>query len=190
LYHLRRSISHKEEEKEAPSRDKVLGIDLMRVNYEDITGRNDQMMFMRRNHLPRPISHYKDESAQRQRVLWVDSLCINQQDVKERNHQVAFMKRIYSESKATVVWLGPAADQSDMAFDFVKRHDLSSDYTEVCPEEILSLKAIFSRAYWTRVWTAQEFCLARKVFLTCGRRVLDWNAYGMNSIFDQCHWLE
>jgi hypothetical protein len=59
--------------------------------------------------------------TQRERLLWIDALCINQADVSERNHQVCLMGRIYSQAENVVVWLGPAANDSDLAMDALKQ---------------------------------------------------------------------
>ncbi|OTA98773.1 hypothetical protein M426DRAFT_69170, partial [Hypoxylon sp. CI-4A] len=46
---------------------------------------------------------------------WIDALCINQSDIQERNSQVAQMRQIYNQAQHIVIWLGPAADDSDLA---------------------------------------------------------------------------
>jgi hypothetical protein len=46
-------------------------------------------------------------------VLWVDALCINQADDVEKSSQIMKMARIYERARNTIVWLGPAADDSD-----------------------------------------------------------------------------
>jgi hypothetical protein len=47
--------------------------------------------------------------------LWVDAICINQQDDHERSAQVQQMRTIYESASLVIVWLGPAADDSDLA---------------------------------------------------------------------------
>jgi hypothetical protein len=42
-------------------------------------------------------------------------ICINQKDDEEKSWQVAQMLRIYEKAADTLVWLGPAADDSDLA---------------------------------------------------------------------------
>ena len=56
-----------------------------------------------------------------ERRLWIDAICINQHDMEERGNQVGLMGRIYAASKKVVVWLGPHADNSDLAMDFLAR---------------------------------------------------------------------
>jgi hypothetical protein len=46
-------------------------------------------------------------------VLWIDAICINQVDVAEKSSQIMKMADIYERARNTVVWLGPAADDSD-----------------------------------------------------------------------------
>lgn len=45
-------------------------------------------------------------------TLWIDAVCINQADDGEKRTQVPLMHRIYGEAEETLIWLGPAADQS------------------------------------------------------------------------------
>ncbi|KAF2135365.1 uncharacterized protein K452DRAFT_239048, partial [Aplosporella prunicola CBS 121167] len=45
--------------------------------------------------------------------IWIDAICINQNDIPERNSQVEMMGQIYSAAKKVLVWLGPAAEDSD-----------------------------------------------------------------------------
>jgi hypothetical protein len=53
------------------------------------------------------------------RTLWIDALCINQKDVHERNKQVASMGKIFHYATKVLVWLGEAADDSDLLFDHI-----------------------------------------------------------------------
>jgi hypothetical protein len=47
--------------------------------------------------------------------LWVDAICINQKDEHEKNKQVEQMGVIYKAATQVLAWLGPAADDSDIA---------------------------------------------------------------------------
>lgn len=51
-------------------------------------------------------------------MLWADAICIDQNNIPERNQQVRIMRKIFSQADRVLSWLGPAADSSDLAFDF------------------------------------------------------------------------
>lgn len=53
------------------------------------------------------------------RILWVDAVCINQRDNAEKSDQVARMGPIYRAATTVLVWLGPAGQMSDVAFQFI-----------------------------------------------------------------------
>ncbi|RMZ86881.1 hypothetical protein DV736_g5892, partial [Chaetothyriales sp. CBS 134916] len=53
------------------------------------------------------------------RTLWIDALCIDQINVEERNTQVGRMRDIYKSASRVLVFLGQAADDSDMAMDLI-----------------------------------------------------------------------
>jgi hypothetical protein len=53
----------------------------------------------------------KDETLS----LWVDAICINQKDDVEKTWQVQQMTRVYQQAASTFAWLGPPADNSDLA---------------------------------------------------------------------------
>ncbi|EQB52421.1 ATPase [Colletotrichum gloeosporioides Cg-14] len=38
--------------------------------------------------------------------IWIDALSINQDDLQEKGNQIPIMDRIYSQSRATIMWLG------------------------------------------------------------------------------------
>ncbi|KAI8217312.1 hypothetical protein K4K53_009260 [Colletotrichum sp. SAR 10_77] len=38
--------------------------------------------------------------------IWIDALCINQDDLQEKANQIPLMNRIYSQARATIMWLG------------------------------------------------------------------------------------
>jgi Heterokaryon incompatibility protein (HET) len=50
-------------------------------------------------------------------TLWIDQLCINQDDIAKKNEQVVMMKDIYKGATRVLIWLGPAADESDHLMD-------------------------------------------------------------------------
>lgn len=53
---------------------------------------------------------------------WVDAICIDQQNIDEKNLQVAMMGDLYQKATRVFACVGPAADDSDYLFDFLKKH--------------------------------------------------------------------
>lgn len=53
--------------------------------------------------------------------FWIDAICINQDDKSERENQVILMGDIYRQAAEVIVWLGPTADNSALAFDVCRR---------------------------------------------------------------------
>jgi Heterokaryon incompatibility protein (HET) len=71
------------------------------------------------------------------RHLWVDSICINQGDGQEKSEQVRMMGKIYESAKWVFVWLGDAANDSDLVMDVANFNDSYSieevrDITQRC----------------------------------------------------------
>ncbi|CZT43758.1 uncharacterized protein RSE6_03840 [Rhynchosporium secalis] len=52
-------------------------------------------------------------------TLWVDAVCINQQNDMEKSEQLEHMRPIYAQAIPVVAWLGPAADDSDIAMQWI-----------------------------------------------------------------------
>lgn len=57
--------------------------------------------------------------------LWIDTVCINQEDNIEKTWQVKQMWAIFHEGKRTALWLGLAADDSDLVLAQI------ADFTEL-----------------------------------------------------------
>lgn len=124
--------------------------------------------------------------------LWIDAICINQNDSLEKASQIPLMGRIYREASLVVGWLGPAADGSDIAMKYLRylgemaaklpegeqrwssrvelfRSLLPEDTSRpdlIIPAE--EIRAVFSRAWWLRIWVVQEAVLASKAYVVCG----------------------
>lgn len=83
-------------------------------------------------------------------VLWVDVLCINQNNNQEKMHQVQFMKEMYSGAKETCLWLGQAADGSDLAMDIVgsmNPEDVNDPANTLSTVELSALAALQGRSW-------------------------------------------
>ncbi|KAJ9137699.1 HET-domain-containing protein [Pleurostoma richardsiae] len=130
------------------------------------------------------------------RTLWIDAICINQTDMDEKSHQVPLMGRIYSEAQDVLVWLGPSTEDTELAISWAQTYIEKSLGPSSRPWFKLSSRALFSesarreknlavlratdgfwdiytRPYWTRMWTFQEFALpAREPVCYCGRQAI------------------
>ena len=134
--------------------------------------------------------------------VWVDAICINQGDLDERSQQVTRMRDIYASAWQVVVWLGPEADDSDLAltamhwmankmknkdpFEGLYRATRTIDalplfiiwgtYRSPLKKEVYrALCNLFLRSYWHRLWILQEIAMAREdAPVICGSRSLPW----------------
>ncbi|OCL06276.1 HET-domain-containing protein, partial [Glonium stellatum] len=97
------------------------------------------------------------------KLLWIDALCIDQSNIMEKNHQVPLMRQIYGNAASVAVWLGQAADDSDIAMDYIrdkgprplkqKRSGLRNIWNS---REGNAVLALCERRYWRRIWIVQE----------------------------------
>jgi hypothetical protein len=113
--------------------------------------------------------------------IWVDAICINQQNAHEKETQVGMMGRIYEQAQQTYVWLGPCADDSDAAMDFIscasflRIDDPALALKNIAPSS--ALQALFARAWWSRIWIIQEVLLSREVIVKCGDKEIDFQQF-------------
>ncbi|KAF4820727.1 Heterokaryon incompatibility protein 6, OR allele [Colletotrichum siamense] len=117
-------------------------------------------------------------------TIWVDAVCINQNDVAEKNQQVSVMSVLYIASRAVNIWLGPAADDSDVAMEklaVLSRSTVYSRMPSVPPETAAAIGNLFNRPWWTRVWIVQEVCWGAlgdglmTVTVRCGSKSISWH---------------
>jgi hypothetical protein len=130
--------------------------------------------------------HYRIKQGFR---IWADAICINQKDVDERGSQVAMMRQIYLAAWHIVIWLGPKADNSDLAMVALRYFSLrSKQYANPLEgvskrvEKVINLPGgfhwkhratfirlrmsvyralyhLFCRPYFRRLWILQEVAL-------------------------------
>ncbi|KAG8670443.1 hypothetical protein FPOAC1_009857 [Fusarium poae] len=127
--------------------------------------------------------------------LWIDALCINQDDFEERASQVAMMGDIYSRAEYVLAFLSSESGPFDLGLDFMEKTaknpeihfdpslsphlTVDSSYralfglTASHPILQSSIVEFFGTPWFTRVWTVQEFLLAKKVIFRCGKRLID-----------------
>jgi hypothetical protein len=118
------------------------------------------------------------------RPLWIDALCINQDDNDEKSCQVGQMRDIYRKCFNTIVWLGPATEERNIAMDQIHRlGKYVSEMHRSMPWEaavasimdkpdfpIAKVIAFFRNPWWVRVWVVQEFVVSKVVWFVCGRK--------------------
>ncbi|KAM5366082.1 hypothetical protein ACJZ2D_010687 [Fusarium nematophilum] len=121
-------------------------------------------------------------------LLWIDALCINQNDLSERAAQVALMGEIYSRASYVLAFLSPLSGPYHLGLSFLEQAAADAELhyePSLSPHNAVdglnassgllrdSLIAFFAAPWWTRVWTVQEFVLAKRVVFKCGDRELD-----------------
>ncbi|KAK6840011.1 hypothetical protein PG987_005877 [Apiospora arundinis] len=121
------------------------------------------------------LTHLRHETGVRR--LWVDALCIDQNSISERNHQVRIMGDIYRRANAVLVWLGEAADDSNLVFERI---------SELAPTRFnwplastvqfdQAWRALITRPWFFRTWVIQEVALnSSKAIAMCGYDSVPW----------------
>jgi hypothetical protein len=99
------------------------------------------------------LSRLRDHTFER--IVWVDSICINQADEKEKERQIQLMAKIYGQANRVIVYLGEAADNSDLAFEDIRiaAEDESTNlsHSEEGQKAILKL---LERPWFRRIWVS------------------------------------
>ncbi|KAH8586696.1 heterokaryon incompatibility protein-domain-containing protein [Bisporella sp. PMI_857] len=119
------------------------------------------------------------------RVLWADAVCINQEDDLEKGKQVGIMSDIYSLATRTLVYLGEASDNSEMAINLLEEiADTGKDRDALTlglpPDRDPSWKALrifWGRPWFRRVWVIQEFVRSLDVLMVCGTWEGNWMTF-------------
>ncbi|KFA52453.1 hypothetical protein S40293_08841 [Stachybotrys chartarum IBT 40293] len=131
------------------------------------------------------------------RRIWVDAICINQQSVQEKNIQVPLMGDIYHGATRAILWLGPGGDPDlakvlrhaaryghayNCASDLWKRlrkrkggENLQSSWSfsilcDKATQESERIAELCSREWFSRIWTIQEFLLAKSAVFMLGEQ--------------------
>ncbi|KAH7348823.1 heterokaryon incompatibility protein-domain-containing protein, partial [Rhexocercosporidium sp. MPI-PUGE-AT-0058] len=111
--------------------------------------------------------------SQAHRTLWVDALSINQENIAERNQQAMQMSNIYRNSWRVLVWLGIPSTDSDEALKCIAScHYHDKEFT---PNNLLPIKRLFEREYWSRLWIVQECLDAKDARIQCGNTYVSWD---------------
>ena len=133
---------------------------------------------------------WSDES-----YFWIDSVCINQMNPREQSEQVNMMDQIYSRATAVDVWLGRSNDDTRRVIDVLEylsgmgkrfgnfwfgvllpergRLYFPSSSILLPDEDWQALESFCSRRLFHRLWTLQEYALARDVRIIWGPHTLN-----------------
>ncbi|KAI1622905.1 heterokaryon incompatibility protein-domain-containing protein [Exophiala viscosa] len=126
-------------------------------------------------------------------LFWADQICIDQANLEEKETQIVFMKLIYERAGSIYAWLGPAADQSDIAMSLIGTMDWAQwllkledpDETEaesepssthstdrLTPNSTISIIKLMRRPWWSRTWILQEATaqLPNQTMVCCGEK--------------------
>ncbi|KAL8942516.1 MAG: hypothetical protein Q9216_001617 [Gyalolechia sp. 2 TL-2023] len=118
---------------------------------------------------------------------WIDALCIDQLNDKERSEQVMVMDKIFQRAAAVNVWLGKGypdtqklnniiqdlVDHQGQEHKWATRPKWSTGEDLLLPSDWETLVQIFSRRWFHRLWTLQEYVLAKEVSVFCGNVTID-----------------
>jgi hypothetical protein len=92
-----------------------------------------------------------------ERILWIDAICIDQGNQSEKEHQIQYMANIYGQANRVLVWLGEAADDSDLAFEVMRRVRDKGDITATGMQRLeLAALALLQRPWFQRIWVRQK----------------------------------
>jgi hypothetical protein len=121
------------------------------------------------------------------RFIWLDSICINQGDNEEKSLQVQGMRDIYARAGRVLVCLG-GEDRPDAELAgwlLLKLHALLhvNSYEELakrCMEDKntpswVALSRLLAHRWFRRVWVIQEIAVAKRVWVTYGGGMLNWD---------------
>jgi hypothetical protein len=97
------------------------------------------------------LAHLRNHAFER--ILWIDAICINQEDQAEKEHQIQSLTNIYGQASRVVVWLGEAADDSDLAFEEMRSPE-GRKYATVSERARIESAglALLQRPWFRRVW--------------------------------------
>jgi hypothetical protein len=119
--------------------------------------------------------------------LWVDAICIKQDDLDEKSRQVRLMRYVYSQASKTLMCVGKAESESDLALDWLTHlADIPGDFPGLSESPKASrwneqawnaLCALIMRPYFRRRWIIEEVALSPEPWLQCGGKVFTWDRF-------------
>lgn len=105
------------------------------------------------------------------RLIWNDALCINLEDVAERNQQAILLKDTFQSARQLLVWLGDAADSSQLVFDHLKDCVAKKklNWNHFVGETREAFLKLCQRPWFFRTWSITELAWStKKTTMMCG----------------------
>lgn len=124
--------------------------------------------------------------------VWIDALCIDQQNSDEKLQQIPLMGEVYSLAERVLVHLGESyrifKKESEPDLDItavmsaLEKLKISHDRSHVHFNRAIpialtrnqyALCDLMTKPWWARVWTMQEYVLAREVAFVYGNAIIE-----------------
>ncbi|KAI4616036.1 hypothetical protein J4E83_006706 [Alternaria metachromatica] len=70
------------------------------------------------------LEHLQDDK--KTIIFWIDAICIDQSNLSEKSIQVQRMGNIFASAALVLAWLGPAADESELALRELSQQETSA----------------------------------------------------------------
>ncbi|KAK5265195.1 hypothetical protein LTR96_009563 [Exophiala xenobiotica] len=125
------------------------------------------------------------------KFYWADQLCVSQVDSSDKERQVPLMDTYFAGAQQVLIWWGVSTPRTDVCCDMIDDvirvvHDPRTNPDDAAPEDYFpgalgyapevedrfwqGLYELCSREWWRRVWTLQEYLLAKQAIFHCGSR--------------------
>jgi hypothetical protein len=119
-------------------------------------------------------------------AIWVDAIGINPKEMERRAALTLRMRDIYKYAEEVIVWLGQGDEETQEGMDFLdgfweerpklQRNSELGEYffgplARVPWEGICKL---LQMPWWKRIWTLQEFVVAKELQIRCGDKRIPW----------------
>ncbi|KAF2436237.1 HET-domain-containing protein, partial [Tothia fuscella] len=119
------------------------------------------------------------------RTLWIDAICIDQSNSHEKNQQVQFMRDVFANASTVLIWLGesnPAIETMmacSEAQDFVcsRKYKWTDEARRGMSHLIPGALCLLTKDWFNRMWTMQEFLVAKDTRLLCGSGSMLWRSF-------------
>lgn len=117
-------------------------------------------------------------------AIWVDAICTSPEEMKRRAAWTLRMRDIYEYAEEVIVWLGQGDEETQKGMDFLdgfweERPKLQFELGKYFfgPLTRVPWKVIcrlFHMPWWKRIWTLQEFLVAKELQIRCGDKRIPW----------------